>query len=256
MKTKLKNFVIGFIPVLAFFMLWEVGTRYIPKGVLKPPSTVIPATLSALFSPKEQLFYHSLISFRRIGLGFLLAVIFGNVFAFFLGTYFRKLEKIFLPFFRICEKLNPFAIIPIFMIFFGIYDSEKVALVLWACIWPILTNTQEATKSVDPQLIRGARSMGASRLKVFKSVIFPYVLPSIFTGIKLAIRISFFMIIAAEMQGSASGIGWYYGRKNSLYNLNLVYGTVLYITGLAILLNYVFSKLEKHFLVWKEAAFR
>ncbi|MDR0818431.1 MAG: ABC transporter permease [Oscillospiraceae bacterium] len=256
MNTKIKRFIISLIPLLAFFVFWEIGSHYAPRGVLKPPSEIVIATLGAMFSPKEQLAYNSLISFGRIGMGFALALVVGNILGFLLGTYFQNLERLFMPFFKICEKLNPFALIPIFMIFFGIDTKEKVAGVFWACVWPIITSTQEAAKSVDPKLLRAARAMGASRAKVFFSVIFPYVLPSIFTGLKLAIRVAFFMIVAAETFGASSGLGWFYTRKQAMYNLNLVYGSVLYITGLAILLNYVFSKLEKHFLAWKEAVFR
>jgi NitT/TauT family transport system permease protein len=256
MKSKYKDTIISAIPILVFFIIWQVGAKYAPRGVLKPPTDIIVATFKAFFSDKERLAYHSLVSFGRIGTGFALAVIVGNILGFLLGTYFVKLEKLVFPFFKVCEKLNPFAIIPIFMIFFGIDFKEKVAIVFWACLWPIITNTQEAAKSVDPKLIHAARAMGASRLQLFKSVIFPYVLPNIFTGIKLAVRVAFFMIVAAETFGASSGIGWYYTRKQAMYNLNMVYGSILYITLLAIGLNYVFTKIEKKFTVWKQAAFR
>ncbi|MDR1599082.1 MAG: ABC transporter permease [Oscillospiraceae bacterium] len=256
MNAKIKRVVISAIPIIAFFALWEFGARFAPKGSLKPPTSVIPATLSALFSKKERLGYQTLVSMGRIGAGFGLAAAVGNTLGFLLGTYFKRLERWLLPFFRVCEKLNPFALIPIFMIFFGIDTKEKVALVFWVCLWPILTTTQEAAKSVDVSLVRAARSMGANRFKVFRSVIFPFVLPSVFTGLKLGARVAFFMIVAAETYGSSSGLGWYYMRKNALYNLNLLYGSVLYITLLAILLNYVFTRLEKRFLTWKTAAFR
>ncbi|MDR1641094.1 MAG: ABC transporter permease [Clostridiales bacterium] len=253
---KILNTVIAIIPLIGFFLLWEYVAGQSPKGILKPPSAVIPATLDAMLNPKEELLRHSLISFGRIGMGFGLAAVAGIVLGFLLGTYFKRLERILVPFFRICEKLNPFAIIPIFMIFFGIDTKEKVALIFWVCIWPIFTSTREASKTVDQSLIRIARSMGTSRLKTFKSVIVPYVLPSVFTGLKLAVRVAFFIIVAAETYGSSSGLGWYYGRKQGLYNLNLIYGSVLYITVLAILSEFIFSKIEQRFLGWKQAAFK
>ncbi|SHH98469.1 NitT/TauT family transport system permease protein [Sporobacter termitidis DSM 10068] len=255
MKSKIKRATIAIIPLLAFFVLWEVGAYYAPRGVLPQPTKIVVAMLHAFVDPKEQLLFQTLESFKRIGLGFLLAGVVGNVLGFLLGTYFRSLERLFIPFFKVCEKINPFAIIPIFMILFGIGMQEKVAIVFWACIWPILTTTQEAAKNVDLKLIAATRAMGASRAKIFISVIFPYTLPDIFTGLKIAIRVAFFMIVAAETIGASSGLGWYYIRKQAMYNLNLIYGSILYITVLAILFNFLFTRLEKKFLVWKEAAF-
>ncbi|MDR2616084.1 MAG: ABC transporter permease [Oscillospiraceae bacterium] len=259
MKPRVKkatNTAIAVIPLILFFALWEYAAGAASKGILKPPSSVIIATIDAFFNPKEELLRHTLISFGRIGAGFLLSAAAGIALGLLLGTFFKGLEDVLVPFFRICEKLNPFAIIPVFMIFFGIDTREKIALIFWVCVWPIFLSTREAAKSVDHTLVRAARTMGAGRLKIFKSVIVPFVLPGVFTGLKLAIRTAFFMIVAAETYGASSGIGWYYSRKQGLYNLNLIYGSVLYITCLAILFNFVFSRLEKHFTAWKEAAFR
>lgn len=252
---KLKKTAIGLIPILAFFLIWQIAAGRVPKGVLAPPTKVIPATLGAFLDPKEQMLLHTLISLRRIGLGLLLAVVAGVLAGFLLGTRFKNLERLFLPFFKVCEKINPFAVIPVFMIFFGIGDKEKVALVFWACVWPILTTTQEAAKSVDPALVRAARAMGASPARLFRTVIFPYVLPNIFTGVKLAVRVAFFMIVAAETIGSSAGLGWYYTRKQAMYKLPLIYGSILFITAMAIALNYAFSKMERKMLVWKQAVF-
>jgi NitT/TauT family transport system permease protein len=198
---------------------------------------------------------HTLKSLARIARGYLLAAALGITLGFLLGTYFSPLERLMLPFFRVCEKLNPFAIIPVFMIIFGIGDEEKIAVVFWAAFWPILFNTRDGAKSVDQTLTRAARTMGAGRLKLLTSVILPYTLPSVFTGLKLAIRVSFFMIIASEVVGATSGLGWYYVQQKILYKLPLVYGSILFITLLAIVFNALFSRLERRFLVWKEKSF-
>ncbi|GHV31873.1 ABC transporter permease [Clostridia bacterium] len=257
-----RRIVLGIIPLVIFFLLWEYASGKIPRGILPSPLKVFEQMWKELIRVKpamnfggKTLLGHTAESLSRILRGLLLAGSVGVVLGFLLGTYFRKLEKLFLPFFRVCEKLNPFAIIPVFMILFGIGDTQKIAIVFWASFWPILFNTQEGAKNVEPQLIRAARSIGASRLQLFTKVILPATVPSLFTGLKLAVRVAFFMIIASEVVGSTSGLGWYYGQVGNVYKLPLVYGTILLITVMSIVLDQIFSRLEKHFLLWKEKAF-
>jgi NitT/TauT family transport system permease protein len=252
----LKTILVSIIPILLFFLFWQAAAGWIPRGVLSSPSRIIKALLRAFTDSRGEIWRHTRISLQHIGLGFALAAITGAVFGFMLGTYFKPLERLFLPFFHICEKLNPFAIIPVFMLLFGIGAEEKVAIVFWACIWPILFNTQEAAKSVDPKLIQAARAMSADHFKVFTAIILPYTLPSIFTGFHLAIRVAFFMIVMSELMGATGGLGWYYMRQTAMYNLDLIYGAILYITVLTIITTYLVGLLEKRLLSWRQGAFQ
>lgn len=252
--SRLKKIGFGSIAILLFFIVWEIAAGMVPRGVLSPPTKIFEALYKS--ATGDILLSQTLISLQRIGMGFLLSFCIAIPVGFLLGTFFKPAEKLLLPFLRLCEKLNPFAIIPVFMILFGIGTSEKVAVVFWATQWPLLFNTLSGARSVDPQLLRSARSMGANRRTLFFKVILPYTLPSIFTGLKIAAQIAFFMIIASEVIGASTGLGWYYIHATAMYNLPLMYGIVLYITVLAIIINRVFGRLEKRFLVWKEASFR
>ena len=243
--------IYGAIPILLFFVFWQVGAGLVPEGVISPPTKVFYAIY--LSATTHLLLEQTAVSLARVAMGFGLCLIVAVPLGFLLGTFFGAFEKVLLPFLRMCEKLNPFAIIPIFMIFFGIGTAEKVAVIFWAALWPLLFNTIAGARSVDPQLLRSARSMGATRSEMFRKVIFPYALPHIFTGVEIAAQISFFMIIASEVIGASTGLGWYYISATASYNLPLMYGIVLYITVLAIVINRVFGRLKKHFLVWKEA---
>ncbi|NJJ40760.1 ABC transporter permease [Paenibacillus apii] len=241
----------GSIPIILFFILWEIGAGQVPKGVISPPSEVLQSLWAAAAS--EILFKQTAISLGRVGMGFALSIVVALPLGFILGTFFQSAEKVLLPFFRMCEKLNPFAIIPIFMIFFGIGTAEKVAIVFWATLWPLLFNTVAGARAVEYPLIRAARSMGATRRELFLKVILPFSLPNIFIGVEIAAQLSFFMIIASEVIGASTGLGWYYISATTKYQLPLMYGIVLYITVLSILINLLFGRLKKRFLLWKEA---
>lgn len=249
--TTIKKVIYGAIPILLFFVFWEIGAGLVPEGVISPPTKVLHSLYKS--ATADVLFKETAVSLARVGLGFALSLAVAVPLGFLLGTFFKTFERFLLPFLRMCEKLNPFAIIPIFMIFFGIGTAEKVAVIFWASQWPLLFHTIAGARSVEPQLVRAARSMGATRKELFLKVILPYTLPNIFTGVEMAAQISFFMIIASEVIGASTGLGWYYTNATVRYDLPLMYGIVLYITILAIIINVVFGRLKKHFLVWKEA---
>jgi NitT/TauT family transport system permease protein len=195
------------------------------------------------------------VSMKRAASGFIFSLIIALPLGFLLGTFFSSFEKALLPFLKMLEKLNPFALFPIFMIFFGIGDSEKIAIIFWVAQFPLLFHTIAGAKGVDVYMLKSARSMGAPKRQLFLKVIFPSALPNIFTGIKIAAQVSFFMIIASEYAGSSEGLGYYYLSANQGYQIPLSYGIVIFITVLSIIVNVLFTRLEKHFLVWKETSF-
>jgi NitT/TauT family transport system permease protein len=259
MKTAIKNIrktLFGSIAIILFFLFWEAASRYglVPKSVIPPPTKVFTALVRSAES--GELALHMKVSLARAAFGFLLASAIAIPMGFFLGTFFKTFEKALLPFLRMLEKLNPFALFPVFMIIFGIGNLEKVAIIFWVAQWPLLFNTIAGTRSIEPSMIKSARSMGANKKTLFFKVILPAAVPGIFTGVKISAQISFFMIIASEMAGSSQGLGWYYLSSSQSYQVPLMYGIILFITVLAVIINILFSKLEKHFLVWKEAAFQ
>ncbi len=252
---KIRKTLFGSIAIILFFLFWEAVVVYglVPKSVIPTPVKVLAALVSSAES--GELVVHMKVSLARAALGFLLAAAVAIPMGFLLGTFFKTFEKALLPFLRMLEKLNPFALFPVFMIIFGIGNLEKIALIFWVAQWPLLFNTIAGTKSIEQNMIKSAKSMGANKKVLFFKVILPASVPGIFTGVKISAQISFFMIIASEMAGSSQGLGWYYLSSSQSYQVPLMYGIILFITVLAVIINISFSKLEKHFLVWKEASF-
>ncbi len=254
--VKMKNLGYGSISILLFLAVWELASRYelVDASVIPPPSRVLQAVIQSAGS--GELSAHTLISLRRTVTGFLISLITALPLGFLLGTFFKTFEKALLPFLRMLEKLNPFALFPIFMIFFGIGDAEKIAIIFWVSQWPLLFNTIAGAKGVDPLMLKSARSMGATRRTVFLKVILPSAVPDIFTGIKISAQISFFMIVASELAGAYEGLGWYYLSTGQSYQVPLMFGIIIFITILSLIINVLFSRIERHFLVWKESAFQ
>ncbi len=255
LAVRLKSIGYGSISILLFFALWQLAsaTNLIPNVVIPTPVRVIGAIWEMMAS--GLLFAQTALSLTNIGVGFALAIVICIPLGLVAGTYYNKVDKVLLPFLRMCEKLNPFALFPIFMILFGIGHLEKVMVVLWVSQWPLLFNTIDGVRNTDRAIVKSARSMGADSRTLFFKVIVPSTLPNIFTGIKLSAQLAFFMIIASEMVGASAGLGWQFLSANLAYNVPQMFGIVLYVTVLAILINVLFTKLEKHFSVWKQSVF-
>ncbi len=168
--------------VLIFFVIWELVPRAggLLETFIAPPSVVL-RTLWDIFNSGE-LLGHVGISLGRAASGFLAASLVAIPLGFLLGGSFRIFERLISPVLRFLGQLNPFSLFPLFIMLFGIGEFSKGAMIFWVCIWPILFNTINGVKEIDPLLIKSARSMGTRVVTLFFKVILPAATPAFFTA--------------------------------------------------------------------------
>jgi len=150
------------------------------------------------------------------------------------------------------RPISPIALFPVFILWFGIGIFSKIAIIFWVCWFPILLSTIKGVKSVDPILIKAARSMGASDSKLFKSVILPSSTFWIITGLRIGAASSLLALIAAEMIGTNSGIGFFVLTSAYTFKTVNMYAGILAIGLIGFFFNYLFIFLEKKLTNWKE----
>lgn len=250
-----KKLAISSVSILLFIALWQFSSSI---GVLN--KAIIPQPIDTFYELYKKVIsgtfiYHAGISLKRAGIGFLYALIIGTTAGFLLGGIFKSAYKVITPLLRLLEKLNPFALFPIFMMLFGIGETCKELLVFWVSVWPVLFHTISGVHDVEHLMIKSAKAMGANGRKLFLQVILPATAPDIFTGIKLGAQIAFFMIVSAEIVGSTAGLGWFIWISQRNYQITSLYAGTLFIAILGIIINKIFTKLEGKFLVWKQSAF-
>src|SRR5690606_38227794 len=122
--------------------------------------------------------------------------------------WYSKFSDIINPLLEIFRNTAALALLPVFILFLGIGEASKIGLIIYACVWPILLNTISGVRNVDPLLIKSARTMGLSSIKLFRKVILPAAVPTIFVGVRLAGGFSVLMLVAAEMVGAKAGLGY------------------------------------------------
>ncbi len=238
--------------LVALILLWEVGPRYgwIDSQFFPPPSAILAEGLR--LAGKGKLHVHILISLRRTFTGLVAAMAVGIPFGFVLGGWFPRFTLFLRPLLRLLGQINAFSLFPLFVLFFGIGELAKFSIIFWSSLWPILFTTIAGVQGVDPLFVKVARSMGSGRLLLFGKVLFPGALPSIFTGIRLGATIAFLMLIAAEMVGASTGLGWLIHNSSMNYVIPRLYLAAAIIAGLGMGLNYILHFLENLIIRWKE----
>ena len=248
----LKKIFINSAAIIAFLLLWEIVARLklVSTPAFFPPVTKIAVALAGE-AASGKLLANIMISLQRAFAGF----VFGLCVAIPLGLaigWFKKLGNFINPLLQVFRNMPVLALLPVFVMFFGIGEISKVVVILWGVLWYTLLNTIAGVRSVDPQLIKAARSMGTGSLRLFATVVLPAALPFIFTGVRLSATVSILILIAAEMMGANSGLGYalYFYQANFLIPQMYAYIIVMAVLGTA--LNFVLEAVERRSFRWRD----
>ncbi|OZI37149.1 ABC transporter permease [Bordetella genomosp. 10] len=251
-RGRLRDHGLGLVGIAGFLVLWELLPRLhvVSEAYLSPPSQVLQA-IEQLFS-QGQLFKHIWASLQRSLWGLLLAIGLGVLLGLLMGRL-PRLARVLGPILQLFRQTSALALFPVFILFFGIGESSKVAIIFWASFWPVLLNTISGVTQVDPLLINSARSMGASSAFVFRKVVLPAAAPSIFTGVRLAGTYCITALVAAEMIGAHSGLGFLTLNSQEVFQIPSMYAGILLLALLGLLLNFVLSLIERWSLRWRQS---
>ena len=149
------------------------------------------------------------------------------------------------------QQVPAIAWIPMFILWLGIDEASKIAIIVYSAFFPIFLNTLHGIASTDPKLKEVAYTYGLSRWGLITRVYLPSAAPSVFVGMRLGLSYSWRSLVAAELLGASKGIGYLIqeGREMAQPDLMLVGVLVIGLTGLC--LDFIFRHLEKRFLPWQ-----
>lgn len=239
------------LAIIVFLLIWEITPRIgLLDPVFIPPASVVFSALGDLIV-SGVLQTHASISLQRSFTGFAVAIVIGIPLGFAVGWY-KTFDKYIDPLLQTFRQIPTLALFPVLIILLGIGETSKIALIAKASIWVILLNTITGVRSVDPLLIKSARSMGISNFDMFKKVVLPAATPSVFTGLRLAGTASLLVLIAAEMLGAKSGLGYALTEFQVSFRIPEMYAIIVTLTILGLAINYALLYLEKKASHWKE----
>jgi ABC-type nitrate/sulfonate/bicarbonate transport system, permease component len=239
------------IVLILLALVWQLAplTGLADPAFLPPFSDVIQALWNLILS--GELFHHFEASMVRSLSGFALALLIAIPLGLIIGWY-PLARELLNPVMELFRNTAALALLPVFMLILGIGETSKIAIVLFACTWPILLNTIAAVGNVDPLLIKSARSMNISSFKLFLKVILPASVPTIFTGIRMAGTGAILVLIAAEMVGAKEGLGYLITYSQYNFEIPEMFAGILTIALLGLLINQGLSVVERKLSKWKQ----
>jgi len=195
--------LLGFLLVL---VLWSLATYtgFVQDFFIPTPTAVVSSLVELLVN--EGLIIDIWASFYRVIIGFVLAVLLSIPLGLFLGT-FTRFEALFGPLAGFIRYLPPSAFVPLFILWFGIGDMEKFAVV-FISVAPFLTFfVMDAVSNTKKELLEGAYTLGASTWQVLWKVMFPSALPNIWDAMRLLMGAAWASVVIAEIVASENGLG-------------------------------------------------
>ncbi|MDO9711464.1 ABC transporter permease [Paracraurococcus lichenis] len=240
------------IALAAFFLLWEIlpRTDLVDSVFLPPFSLALGALWRMLLS--GALFEHLAASLTRVLAGLLLAILVWIPAGLVIGST-RRLAEILDPLLELFRNTAPLALLPVFTLMLGIGETSKIAMVFYSASWPLLLSTITAVRTVDPLLLKAARSMGLGPVALFRKVVLPASVPSIFTGIRLAAGLSLLVLIAAEMVGAKAGLGYLVNAAQFNFQIPEMYAGILTLSLLGVGLNAILVAVQRRLMRWNQA---
>ncbi|MEN8166692.1 MAG: ABC transporter permease [Pseudomonadota bacterium] len=249
--------VFGALGLLAFLGGWELLVRL---GVIDPfflpaPSAVLERMTQLASGPEAVLWHDIRMSASRVLTGFTLSTLVGVPFGLLMGMS-PGVRAAFNPIVSIIRPLPALSWIPLSMLWLGIDEQQKYAIVFMGSFASVLVYTTDATLRVDQTLIAAARNLGASRLQVIRHVVLPGALPNILSGLKVVLAIAWTCVISAEMVGANSGLGFRIWTAKEWSDTGQVLVGMLSISITVLLLDILFRGLERLLLPWQREGAR
>jgi ABC-type nitrate/sulfonate/bicarbonate transport system permease component len=231
----------AFIAVRSFAIfigLWQLLALWNANPIRLPAPFQV-ATALVNLSANGELFEHARISTTRLVISLVIATILAVPLGLLMGSS-RKAEAIIDPLVELLRPISGIAWIPIGVFLFGVGDTLPVFIMVYVAFFPLLLNTVAGVRDVDRRLLNAARTMGVSRTAMLRRVIVPAALPTIMVGFRIAFASAWAAIIAAELIGAPSGLGfaieWYRQLLMSpkVFAFIAVIGLVGYLCDLAL----------------------
>lgn len=241
---------LGFVVFGLLVGIAEWGTRsgWITSLTLPRPSDVL-QTLQELYS-SGLLFKHLLPSLTRFMVGSALGVTLGISVGVLIGL-FSYIRSGLVPLVAALFPIPKIALLPLFVIWFGIDEGSKYALIAFGTFTPTVVATYGAVDNVDRTLIRMGQSFGLSWFSIVRKIVIPGAMPGILSGLRISLAIAIILLVAAEMLGAEYGIGAYILEAGSLYDLERLFAGVLILSVLGVLLSAAIGVIERRVLDWR-----
>lgn len=246
--VQVRGLGIAVFVLLIAFAEWGTRSGWISSLTLPRPSDVL-ATFGELWQ-SGLLFKHLLPSLSRLAVGATMGAIVGIAVGMMIGL-FAYVRAGLVPLVAAIFPIPKIALLPLFVIWFGIDEGSKYALIAFGTFTPTVVATYAAVDNVDRTLIRMGQSFGLSWWSIVRKIVLPGAMPGILSGLRISLTIAIILLVAAEMLGAQYGVGAYILEAGSLYDLERLFAGVVILSALGVAVSSIIGVLERRVLRWR-----
>ena len=241
---KVRNFFIAAALPVAFLLFWQyASTTGLVRATLFPAPTTLWETFVKLVS-NGTIGKALAVSFQRVAIGFSIGTVAGIALGFVVGL-FPMANRALSAFTSILRPIPVIALIPLFIVLFGIGETTNVAVIVVGSFWSNFLNTISGIQSVDDHLLELAYAYRVSSPRTVFQIILPSAVASIITGVRLALGSAWMSVVAAEMIGASSGIGYLIMYARELAQTDRLYVYILIIGLIGLVLDRILMQVQK-----------
>ncbi|MBS7543881.1 ABC transporter permease [Ancylobacter oerskovii] len=236
--------------IALFVIAWELIPRYsswINEVLFPPPSQVFEAFVPLLLS--GEIVKNIRVSLLRAASGFGVALVLG-IGAGVMTARLSWLQYLFEPLLHGFRSIPAIALIPLCILWFGIGETSKTALIAWGAFFPLWITTFIGVRDVNPIYLRSAACLGAGRLTTLFLVVLPAALPFILAGIRQALSVSLVVLVAAEMSGASSGIAHMMSEGHQLFRVDIMFIGLAVLGAFGFLVDRTFVAVARRLFPW------
>lgn len=238
----------GFLLIAALLLLWQLSAQYWVNSDNWPPLTAVAqAILDGLRSGELVEVFAS--SLYRMAIGFAI----GAVAAVLVGLLMATVPLVHRALEPLVELLRPIpipAIVPPLILLLGIDDKLKIFIVAFSTFFPVLVNTVQGVRAIDPVPLAVARTFRHSRVRALLRVVLPASLPYVMAGLRISLALALIVTVVAEMIAGSAGIGYYIMTMQYAMRAADMYAAVFVLAAIGYLLNRAFLLVERRLLHW------
>ena len=235
--------------IVILLLIWEASARWVVDPLfLAPPSRVV-AALGRMFGTRGVPAALQITLFE-LAVAFALSVAIGLVVGLAVGLH-NFSRRSFMPIILLLYGTPQVTILPLFILYFGIGPASKIAFGVTHGMFPIIVTVAAGVQNIEPILLVSARSMGASSAQIFRYVIFPHMIPSFFTGMRLGMTGVLLGVLLAELYVSTAGIGYFTTLFTQSFNPTKLLGLIAMLAAMAIALNEMVRRAELRYSRWR-----
>src|SRR5947209_5369252 len=248
--TRYQGLIIGTISVMVFLAVWQwvASARLVSALFLPGPLDIINAFRELIRGGK--LWNNMWVSFEELALGYGLAVVVALPLGLLMGWY-RRLNYVLDPYITFLYNAPRISLLPLFIVWFGIGISSKIAIVFLGAFFAILINTAVGVRNLDSALLRSARSFCASDWQIFRTVALPGSVPFILTGLRLGVAHALIGVVVGELIAAQAGLGLMMATAGATFQTSKVFAGVIIFAAAGMVLNYAIIRVEQRFQSWK-----